>query len=437
MAINYTPATGITNKFKKPEVENRVEAFVAQNDAYIEQLKERQQVQKMQDAYYYRSLELRQNYDDATNRRNDSLRKTQANQKFEVEQRRLAVEARVARQKAEMMAAKPSNFEKITDFVLKVAPQVGEIIESAETAYREEQEALGQLDAYNNPQRTAGPGSITQSNATLNIAANNDKVVGVSDLSGGDPSTTNDLRIDSNTIRGRAHLAKLAEWNGATLGREFMSAMADQSQPSPFKVSINGQLYPINQLPDNKPGTVDLAFTQYAVQVAKSKGYVDALGPGVISFYEGAKAGFKPLLAELYKKEYQATIQTDLDQTEQYFQIAIKEPGREADAAVDLFQGYLRTSDYNFKTANEKLIDALSDPTLVSDAAFSELEQSLQLPGRPKPFAQDRPADWQQIQINRQQANSQRFSQNMTTRKQGAQQQAEQLAAQFGKDYGR
>ena len=435
MAINYTPQKGITNTYKTPEIENRVDAFVAQNDEYVRQLKERQQIHKMQDAYYYRMMQMQQEYNAAQNKRDDDLRLGAARQKSEIEMRRLDHEARAARHKAEMLAAKPSNFEKISKFVLDVAPKVAGMIETGERIYREEQEALAQLDYAHDPTRTPGPGSAVQSEASLNIAAEYDKVAGVNDISGGDPSNSHQFKVNANTIRGRHYLRLQAQNAGASMGMKFWSAVNDRSTPSQIKVSHQGQLYPINQLPDQKPETLDSAFTQYMIQHAKTAGYVDALGPGVIKFYEGAKAGWKPILANVYKQQYKSAVDNDLNQTEQHFQLAIKVPGREAEAGVDLFQGYLRTSNYNFKVANEKLITALSNPNIVSDAAFRELEDNLQLPGRPKPFAQDRPADWQQIQNNRQQANSRLYQQNMTIRRQGAQQRAEKLSAQFAADF--
>jgi len=428
----YKPTQRVTNTFKTPEVEDRAQRFLEQNQEYVRQLKERAAIEKAQDQYYYKSLELAQAYERSQVDQKLKATERDVNLKGEIRVRKAAAEYRAQQLKEQLTAAKPGALEKVTKLITEVAPAVAGLVQQGKQAYYEEQKALGQADYLENPFKSLGPS--VQARASNVMAAEQDSVVGYNEITGGDPVAANELRQQNLTIRQKYYYLAQAEDAGTRLGPEFYQATLDTSKASPINVSINGQLYPINQLPNKDPNTMHLAFKQYAIQIAKTSGYTDALGAGVAKFYEGAEASYKPIQAMLYKQSFAATKSNDLNTSQQLFQVEVNVPGKAAGAAQDLFQAFLRNKDYDFGAANKDLISVLSNPTLVNDAAFAEIEDELTLAGRPKPFSKDRPLDWEQIKQDRKKANSQLFDDNQKVIKQKALAESQQLAKTFMAD---
>ena len=428
MAIRYQRSVS-GNSYDPLVAPDSSDKIQEQSRAYIESLKRRREQETLQQAAFVEGMRRKvaaetQSLEGYANQTIDSF-----NVVRDLEERRQQVEARresLARQAA---TGRPDPAKAVLEFVTQVVPsalsQFGEIQEQAQAASKKKGMQIGLL--------VPPVGSIAETSNLQNgqvLSAENSALAAQLEAAGVDPNIVDQVRsADQYTMVGIRHTMSKG------LGNTAVSTFnAERNNPNTqFQVDIDGQMYALNQLPDQSVNTLNKAWMQFVPDYFGTNGFDDVSVEFLSEGLQIANQDWQRFAGAERNNEIKRNKADLLDQKRQKFAIDVRDPTRAVGAFQDIYTAEYQDS-LSHAAANGKIKEYLMDPNMVPQNVFDDLEKNLVLPGRPKPYAEDRPADWAEIKEARQQALNRNYGLATQSKQIAAQKEATRLGQMIAAD---
>ena len=416
---SYDPLTAPDNSAQVEE----------QARAYIDSLKRRREQEALQQAAFVEGMRRKMAVETQSLQAYSQQSVDKFNTFAELEQKRDAVEAR--RKELANIAAtgRPDPTEAVLKFVGEVVPQaLQQYARIDEFRQKDLWEKGAQLGMILPSVETIAQAS-NLSNGQI-LSAESSSLAAQLEAAGVDPNIVDQVR-SSNQYKMSGIRHSLAKGVGQSAYTQFQTEL--NNPETQYSVDIDGQEYALNQLPDQTSSTLSRAYMQFVPRLFGLNGFDDVSSEFLSEGLQTARADGDRAFGQMRLEEIKRNKLDILDQERQAFQIEVRDPNTSVGALQDIYTAEYQAS-LSHASANGKLKEYLSDPNIVPQNIFDDLEDNLQLPGRPKLYAQDRPADWAEIKEKRQQALNQKFNTVQTARRQTAEKEAIQLRQMIAKD---
>tara|TARA_R100001463_G_scaffold1803_1_gene7710 strand:+ start:6295 stop:9129 length:2835 start_codon:yes stop_codon:yes gene_type:complete len=393
------------SNYEPLQAPNNAQRIKEQGDAYIAQLRELRNFQSAQEAEYIRELNSKNEKERTSRREEDRLRQQQAEAYAKLKLQDVTAQ-RERLQAIGGQSNQNSKTNKWVDFVSNLSSTAaglyGEYKQEQERIQYDEGITLGMLVPHSAKQL----GFNHQLATSEIITANQDTLASMAEANGADEATVAAIRSASQVeMTGYKHsLAKRAGQNAVF---EFQKALT--AEETDFTINYNGDKLFLNQLPNQDPTTLQLAFSQFMPNYMRGQGFGDVthefLGEGL----KIAQNDFEQFIGEKQRQKIGSERANRLQRDKDKFYINIKDPDTAGLAVIQLAQGFNVSNGHNYPETLASLAGVLSDPMTVPDNVLRQAGEVV-LPGQTKSFKEQHPRRWQEITNKRAQANADNFS---------------------------
>ena len=393
------------SNYEPLQAPNNAQRIKEQGDAYIAQLRELRNFQSAQEAEYIRELNSKNEKERASRKEQDRIRQQQAEAYAKLKLQDVTAQ-RERLQAIGGQSTQNSKTNQWVDFVSKLsttaAGMYGEYKEEQERIQYDEGIALGML-----VQNSAKQLGFNHQLATSEIiSANQDTLASMAEANGADEATVAAIRSSSQVeMTGYKHsLAKRAGQNAVF---EFQKALT--AEETDFTVNYNGEKIFLNQLPNQDPTTLQLAFSQFMPNYMRGQGFGDVTHEFLADGLKVAQNDFEQFIGEKQRQKIGSEQANRLQRDKDKFFINIKDPDTAGLAVIQLAQGFNVSNGHNYPETLSSLVEVLGDPQTVPENVLRQAGEVV-LPGQTKSFKEQHPRRWNEINERRSQANSDNFS---------------------------
>ena len=436
MAVRYQRSVS-GNSYDPLIAPDSSEKIQEQSQAYIESLKRRREQETLQQAAFAEGMRRKvaaetQSLEDYSNRSMEQVKVlAQLQQQRELNEERRIQAANQAKSGVKNPAA------QIVDFINTVAPMASRMVSQIDAANEARQKELNN-EAVQIAEFLQNDSTIQQTfqtGLTREIAANKNGVIAAMEAAGAPPETIDAFR-NANEEQTAIIQGSLAKGHMMGAFNAFQQNLLQPTDPeNPYIITqADGSQVTLDQI-GRSSSEQNYAWSQFRTEYAERGGfgYKDVSVEFMNDAYQVANRQWDQYIGGVRKNELNANKADKLDLKRQAFQIEVRDPSTAVGAVEDIYTAEYQDS-LSHTAANGKLKEYLSNPNMVPQNVFDDLEQNLTLPGRPKPYALDRPADWAEIKEARQKAINQSYGLSTQTKQIEAQKQATQLGQMIAAD---
>ena len=428
MAIQYrrTAQGSSYDALNAPDNSDRLRE---QADAYIDSLKRRRQQEAMQQTAIVEGMRRKMAAETQSLEAFSQNSINQMNAYAQLNAKREENEIRRDQLARQAAAGKPNAGVEVLKFIANVAPKAINAFAEADAQNRKENWEKGQQLGYLIPPTDTIALQQNLTNAEI-MSAEQDKLAAIMRASGAPENVIADIE-NANQAKMSGIRHTMAKGLGQGAYTAFQRELTNPN--TQFAVNINDQDYSLSNLPDQSVATQQSAYMQFLPKYFGVNDFGDVSPEFLSEGMQIARADGDRAFGRMQQAEYDARRGDILGQERQAFKINVRDTNT-AEAAIEKIYTIEYQASQSHTTANAKLKDYLSNPNIVPQNIFDELGASMTLPGRPKPYALDRPADWEEIKQKRQQAINTKVSIENTAKMNVAAQEAVQLRQMIAQD---